>query len=104
MFGDLCGGVEVGLGPGGGGGGLEQDAIIAESMVDRSDVSACVNTPSANRSSSLVVVESICNISKVDKNRNYWVVSTFGFDFFISDKGVFLDSRLVDGVVCLISF
>ena len=40
MFGDLCGGVEVGLGPGGGGGGLEQDAIMAESMVDRSDVSA----------------------------------------------------------------
>jgi hypothetical protein len=105
MFGDLCGGVEVGLGPGGGGGGLEQDAIIAESMVERSDVSAwSVNTPSASRSSSLVVVESICNISKVDKNRNYWVVSTFGFDFFISDKGVFLGSRLVDGVVCLISF
>ena len=39
MFGDLCGGVE-GLGPGGGGGGLEHDAKIAESMVDRSDVSA----------------------------------------------------------------
>ena len=40
MFGDLCGGVEDGLRPGGGGGGLEQDAKIAESMVDRSDVSA----------------------------------------------------------------
>ena len=40
MFGDLFGGVEDGLGPGGGGGGLEQDAIIAESIVDRSDVSA----------------------------------------------------------------
>ncbi len=40
MFGDLCGGVEDGLGPGGGGGGLEQDAIITESIVDRSDVSA----------------------------------------------------------------
>jgi hypothetical protein len=40
MFGDLCGGVEGGLGPGGGGGGLEQDAMIAESIVDRSDVSA----------------------------------------------------------------
>ncbi len=39
MFGDLCGGVEGGLGPGGGGGGLEQEAIIAESIVDRSDVS-----------------------------------------------------------------
>ncbi len=40
MFGDRCGGVVDGLGPGGGGGGLEQDAIIAESIVDRSDVSA----------------------------------------------------------------
>ncbi len=40
MFGDLWWGVEGGLGPGGGGGGLEQDAIIAESIVDRSDVSA----------------------------------------------------------------
>jgi hypothetical protein len=40
MFGDRCGGVEVGLGPEGGGGGLEQDAKIAESIVDRSDVSA----------------------------------------------------------------
>jgi hypothetical protein len=39
MFGDRCGGVE-GFGPGGGGGGLEQAAIMAESMVDRSDVSA----------------------------------------------------------------
>ncbi len=40
MFGELCGDVEDGLGPGGGGGGLVQDAIRAESIVDRSDVSA----------------------------------------------------------------
>ncbi len=40
MLGDLFGDVEGGRGPGGGGGGLEQDAIIAESIVDRSDVSA----------------------------------------------------------------
>ncbi len=82
---------------------MEQDAIIAESIVDRSDVSAwSVNTPSASKSSSLVV-EAICKISTVDKNKIYWVVSTFGLDFFISDKGVFLDSLLVDGLGCLIS-
>jgi hypothetical protein len=78
--------------------------MIAESIVERSEVSAwSVSTPSASRSSSLVV-EAICNIIKVDKNKIYWVVFSFGFDFFISDKGVFLGSRLVDGVVCLISF
>jgi hypothetical protein len=68
MFGDLYGGGVDGLGPEGGGGGLEQAAIIAESIVERSDVSAwSVSTPSASRSSSLVV-EAICNIIKVDKN------------------------------------
>jgi hypothetical protein len=30
-------------------------------------------------------------------------VSTFGLDFFISDKGVFLGCLLVDGKGCLIS-
>ncbi len=68
MFGDLYGGGEDGLGPRGGGGRLEQAAIIAESIVERSDVSAwSVSTPLASRSLSLVV-EAICNIIKVDKN------------------------------------
>ena len=63
----MCGGVEDGRGPGGGGGGLEQDAIRAESIVERSVVSAwSVSTPSASKSLS-VFGEAICNISMVNE-------------------------------------